>query len=85
MPSDEIRLVKENCIATIGSVGNSSHQKSTIGKRAEIAGKEEDHASAGSHESVDHLWEAERAEHHSWDIFITLGSIIQGLSNATQI
>lgn len=32
MPSDEIRLVKENCIATIGSVGNSSHQKSTIGK-----------------------------------------------------
>jgi len=32
MPSGEIRLVKENCRATIGSVGNSSHQKSTIGK-----------------------------------------------------
>ena len=32
MPSGEIRVVKENCRATIGSVGNSSHQKSTIGK-----------------------------------------------------
>ena len=32
MPSGEIRLIKENCRATIGSVGNSSHQKSTIGK-----------------------------------------------------
>ena len=32
MPSGEIRLVKENCRATIGSVGNGSHQKSTIGK-----------------------------------------------------
>ena len=32
MPSGEIRLVKETCRATIGTVGNSSHQKSTIGK-----------------------------------------------------
>jgi large subunit ribosomal protein L2 len=32
MPSGEIRLVKETCRATIGSVGNSAHQKSTIGK-----------------------------------------------------
>lgn len=32
MPSGEIRLVKESCRATIGSVGNSAHQKSTIGK-----------------------------------------------------
>ena len=32
MPSGEIRLVKENCRATIGSVGNASHQKATIGK-----------------------------------------------------
>jgi len=32
MPSGEIRLVRENCRATIGSVGNSSHQKATIGK-----------------------------------------------------
>lgn len=32
MPSGEIRLVKETCRATIGSVGNSSHQKATIGK-----------------------------------------------------
>jgi len=32
MPSGEIRLIKENCRATIGAVGNSSHQKSTIGK-----------------------------------------------------
>ena len=32
MPSGEIRLVKENCRATIGAVGNSSHQKATIGK-----------------------------------------------------
>ena len=32
MPSGEIRLVKENCRATIGSVGNTSHQKATIGK-----------------------------------------------------
>lgn len=32
MPSGEIRLVRENCMATVGSVGNASHQKSTIGK-----------------------------------------------------
>ena len=32
MPSGEIRLVNENCRATIGSVGNASHQKATIGK-----------------------------------------------------
>ncbi len=32
MPSGEIRLVKSNCHATIGSVGNVNHQKSTIGK-----------------------------------------------------
>ena len=32
IPSGEIRLVKESCRATIGSVGNSAHQKSTIGK-----------------------------------------------------
>jgi len=32
MPSGEIRLVRENCRATIGSVGNASHQKATIGK-----------------------------------------------------
>jgi len=32
MPSGEIRLVKENCRATVGAVGNSSHQKATIGK-----------------------------------------------------
>ena len=32
LPSGEIRLVKSNCLATIGSVGNGSHQKSTIGK-----------------------------------------------------
>ena len=32
MPSGEIRLVKDNCRATVGSVGNGSHQKATIGK-----------------------------------------------------
>ena len=32
MPSGEIRLVKSNCRATIGSVGNGDHQKATIGK-----------------------------------------------------
>jgi large subunit ribosomal protein L2 len=32
MPSGEIRLVNSNCRATIGEVGNGSHQKSTIGK-----------------------------------------------------
>ena len=32
LPSGEIRLVKSNCLATIGSVGNGSHQKATIGK-----------------------------------------------------
>jgi len=32
MPSGEIRLVKSVCRATIGSVGNSNHQKATIGK-----------------------------------------------------
>ena len=32
MPSGEIRTVKASCRATIGSVGNGNHQKSTIGK-----------------------------------------------------
>ena len=32
MPSGEIRRVKSNCSATVGVVGNSNHQKSTIGK-----------------------------------------------------
>ena len=32
LPSGEIRLVKSSCLATIGSVGNGSHQKATIGK-----------------------------------------------------
>ena len=32
LPSGEIRLVKSKCLATIGAVGNGSHQKSTIGK-----------------------------------------------------
>ena len=32
MPSGEIRLVNEKCRATLGAVGNSSHQKATIGK-----------------------------------------------------
>jgi large subunit ribosomal protein L2 len=32
IPSGEIRLVKSNCRATIGAVGNSDHQKATIGK-----------------------------------------------------
>ena len=32
LPSGEIRLVKSRCLATIGSVGNGSHQKATIGK-----------------------------------------------------
>ena len=32
LPSGEIRLVKESCRATLGAVGNSAHQNSTIGK-----------------------------------------------------
>ncbi len=32
MPSGEIRIVKAACRATIGTVGNGNHQKSTIGK-----------------------------------------------------
>ena len=32
MPSGEIRLVKENCRATIGSVGNQQSSEATIGK-----------------------------------------------------
>jgi len=32
MPSGEIRLVNSLCRATIGDVGNGSHQKATIGK-----------------------------------------------------
>ena len=32
MPSGEIRLVKSECRATIGAVGNGNHQKATIGK-----------------------------------------------------
>lgn len=32
MPSGEIRLAHKKCRATIGAVGNSEHQKTTIGK-----------------------------------------------------
>ena len=32
LPSGEVRLVYENCIATIGMVGNKSHESIMIGK-----------------------------------------------------
>jgi large subunit ribosomal protein L2 len=32
LPSGEIRLVKSSCLATIGEVGNLSHEKASIGK-----------------------------------------------------
>ena len=32
LPSGELRMVKKNCRATMGTVGNSEHQKATIGK-----------------------------------------------------
>ncbi|MDZ4816494.1 MAG: 50S ribosomal protein L2 [Verrucomicrobiota bacterium] len=32
MPSGEVRLVNENCYATIGAVGNSEHSKVRLGK-----------------------------------------------------
>ena len=32
MPSGEVRLVKEECFATIGKVGNSDHEKVILGK-----------------------------------------------------
>ena len=30
--AEKLGFVKSNCLATIGSVGNGSHQKATIGK-----------------------------------------------------
>ena len=32
LPSDEMRMVPENCLATIGTVGNKSHENIVIGK-----------------------------------------------------
>ena len=32
LPSGELRMVAENCLATIGSVGNKSHENLSIGK-----------------------------------------------------
>ena len=32
MPSGEVRLINANCRATIGTVGNTDHQKQVIGK-----------------------------------------------------
>jgi len=32
LPSGEVRMVNENCLATIGTVGNKSHENITIGK-----------------------------------------------------
>jgi large subunit ribosomal protein L2 len=32
LPSGELRMVAENCLATIGSVGNKSHENISIGK-----------------------------------------------------
>jgi len=41
MPSGEVRLVKENCYATIGKVGNADHEKISLGKagRSRYLGK----------------------------------------------
>ena len=32
LPSNEMRMVSENCLATIGSVGNKSHENIVVGK-----------------------------------------------------
>ncbi len=32
MPSGEVRLIQQNCYATIGQVGNLDHENVTIGK-----------------------------------------------------
>jgi large subunit ribosomal protein L2 len=32
LPSGEVRMINENCLATIGTVGNKSHENITIGK-----------------------------------------------------
>lgn len=32
LPSGEIRMIPQNCIATVGEVGNKSHEKVTLGK-----------------------------------------------------
>ena len=32
LPSGEVRMVNENCLATIGTVGNKSHENIKIGK-----------------------------------------------------
>ncbi len=32
LPSGEVRLIRQECVATIGQVGNSSHEKVSIGK-----------------------------------------------------
>jgi large subunit ribosomal protein L2 len=32
LPSGEIRLINENCYATIGQVGNTEHEKIVLGK-----------------------------------------------------
>ena len=32
LPSGELRMISENCLATIGTVGNKSHENISIGK-----------------------------------------------------
>ena len=32
LPSGEMRMISENCIATIGTIGNKSHENIKIGK-----------------------------------------------------
>ena len=41
LPSSEIRMVSENCLATLGAVGNKSHENIKIGKagRSRLLGK----------------------------------------------
>ena len=39
MPSGEVRLINANCRATIGTVGNTDHQKQVIGKLVATVGR----------------------------------------------
>ena len=86
MPSGEIRLVKETCRATIGSVGNASHQKSTIGKAGRNRWKGRRPRVRGvAMNPVDHPMGGGEGRTSGGGHLHLLGSIVQGFSDKKKV
>ena len=78
----KLGLLNQDCLATIGSVGNGSHQKATIGKagRSRWLGKRP-RVRGVAMNPVDHpMGGGEGSNFRWWSSIFALGSIIERLS-----